>query len=63
VKTDPVIDVVAYEAERASVKAYYTTRLKSLSASGPEYARLWNERISALATLAEKHGMPTGTEN
>lgn len=50
-----------YEAKRAQVKSHYTARLKSMSASDPEYARLWDERANALRSLAEAYQMPTGS--
>jgi hypothetical protein len=56
-------DIAEYEAKRARLKAYYTTRLKSMSAADPEYARLWDERSEALRSLAESYRLPTGTEN
>lgn len=50
--------VVEYEQKRQAIHAHYTARLKSLSATDPEYGRLWDERANALRTLAEAYHLP-----
>ena len=61
-KTTNPVDIAAYEAKRQAIRAHYTPLLKSMSASDPGYARLWDERAEALRALTEEYMLPGGVE-
>lgn len=50
--------VAEYEERRAAIMNRYTPRLKSLSATDPQRAEVWNARATALQALAKEYTMP-----